>query len=174
MHATTILTDRHGTAIDASLPPERDPAKPHPFAALPPLPIGVPCAESVHARDGSGAAVCTLSCAQRFVPGQVQEHGVVTVHGLAARLRCQSLHDHRLVTISPTPTSSPGDPTLSPREREILALVARGFTSARIAKRLGLKPSTVRTHVEHIRDKLGVRTRAQAVAKATALGQVES
>jgi DNA-binding CsgD family transcriptional regulator len=141
MQPTTILADRRGTVIDGSPPQVPDPARPHPFGLFPPLPVGVPCAESVPAR---------------------------------ARLRCQSLTDHRLVTISPTPTSSPTDPTLSPREREILALVARGFTSARIAKRLGLKSSTVRTHVEHIRDKLGVRTRAQAVAKATALGHVES
>ncbi len=51
---------------------------------------------------------------------------------------------------------------LTDREREVLALIARHFTTAEIAARLGLSKTTVRTHVEHILAKLGVRSRREA------------
>jgi DNA-binding CsgD family transcriptional regulator len=47
------------------------------------------------------------------------------------------------------------------------------MTDQRVAYALGLRPGTVRTHVENLRRKLGVRTRAQAVAGAIATGLVE-
>ena len=50
---------------------------------------------------------------------------------------------------------------LTAREEEVAALVAEGLTNAEIAARLGLAPKTVDAHVEHIRNKLGVRSRAQ-------------
>lgn len=55
---------------------------------------------------------------------------------------------------------------LSEREREILALVAKGMTNREIAEALYLSPLTVRTHLEHIFVKLGVRTRTAAAAFA--------
>ncbi len=58
------------------------------------------------------------------------------------------------------------DVALSPRELEVLVLVARGFVSQRIARRLGIGIKSVCTHVEHIRKKLGVHTRAQAISVA--------
>jgi DNA-binding NarL/FixJ family response regulator len=54
--------------------------------------------------------------------------------------------------------------TLSPREREILALLADGLTGQTIAERLFLSPETVRTHVRNATSKLGATTRVQAVA----------
>jgi len=51
---------------------------------------------------------------------------------------------------------------LTDREREVLALVARHFTTGEIAARLGLAEATVRTHIEHILAKLGVRSRREA------------
>jgi DNA-binding NarL/FixJ family response regulator len=53
---------------------------------------------------------------------------------------------------------------LSPREREILELLADGLTGAQIAKQLYLSPETVRTHVRNAARKLEARTRTQAVA----------
>lgn len=103
------------------------------------------------------------------------EHGVVTVRGADFKLICRAEGDHRTVSLEPVNRSAdeaPPPPPLSPREREVLALVARGLTTARIARRLGMQPSTVRTHVEHVRDKLGVRTRAQAVALALQMGEL--
>ena len=53
---------------------------------------------------------------------------------------------------------------LSPREHEILGLLAEGFNGQAIAERLFLSPETVRTHVRNGTLKLGARTRVQAVA----------
>jgi PAS domain S-box-containing protein len=56
--------------------------------------------------------------------------------------------------------------TLSPREREVLALLARGLTGEQIAERLVLSPETVRTHIRNAREKLGASTRVEAVTMA--------
>jgi DNA-binding NarL/FixJ family response regulator len=53
---------------------------------------------------------------------------------------------------------------LSPREGEILELIRQGLTNAEIAQALYLSVSTVKVHVRHIFEKLGVRTRTEAVA----------
>lgn len=66
------------------------------------------------------------------------------------------------------PRSLP-DP-LTPRETEILRLVARGQTNREIAGRLILAVGTIKVHVEHILDKLGVSDRTQAAVLAVELG----
>ncbi|UXA18273.1 response regulator transcription factor [Mycobacterium sp. SMC-4] len=58
------------------------------------------------------------------------------------------------------------EPVLSPREREVLALIASGASIPAMAKELFLAPSTVKTHVQRLYDKLGVSDRAAAVAEA--------
>jgi DNA-binding CsgD family transcriptional regulator len=55
---------------------------------------------------------------------------------------------------------------LSPREREVLAMLAAGNTVNEIAGDLVLSPLTVRTHIRNAKDKLGARTTAHAVALA--------
>ena len=67
-----------------------------------------------------------------------------------------------------------GEPVeaLTPREAEILALLASGLTNREIAQRLVLSARTVETHVARITAKLGVSSRARAVARAIALGLV--
>ncbi len=64
-----------------------------------------------------------------------------------------------------TPTA-----TLSPREREIVQLVAAGETGPEIAEHLHLSHATVRTHVRNAMAKLGARSRAHLVAKALGEG----
>jgi DNA-binding CsgD family transcriptional regulator len=54
---------------------------------------------------------------------------------------------------------------LTPRERQILALVAGGKTNREVAKILWIAPTTVRRHLENIYAKLGVRTRTGATAR---------
>jgi len=66
-----------------------------------------------------------------------------------------------------------GDVALSPREREILALLAAGRTQDEIASALVISPKTVATHIQHLLAKLGVHSRAQAVSAAFRLGLVE-
>jgi DNA-binding NarL/FixJ family response regulator len=59
---------------------------------------------------------------------------------------------------------------LSDREREVLAELARGATTAEIAARLFISISTVKTHVNHILEKLSAANRAEAVGRAAAMG----
>jgi DNA-binding CsgD family transcriptional regulator len=63
-----------------------------------------------------------------------------------------------------------GGPT--PREREVLTLLAAGATDEQIAEMLELSPATVQTHVRNAKAKLGARTRAQAVAMALQHGMI--
>jgi DNA-binding NarL/FixJ family response regulator len=53
---------------------------------------------------------------------------------------------------------------LSPREQEVLTELRRGLTNKEIARRLGVSSTTINKHVQNVLKKLGVRTRAQAVA----------
>jgi len=62
------------------------------------------------------------------------------------------------------------DAVLSKREREILALLADGLVNKQIAARLGISTNTVKTHLELLFDKLGVATRAEAVATGVKRG----
>lgn len=60
---------------------------------------------------------------------------------------------------------------LSPREQEVLDLLARGYLYKEIAERLNISVPTVNTYVRRVYEKLHVRSRAQAVAKYAHLGQ---
>jgi len=69
--------------------------------------------------------------------------------------------------------AEPSGPTLSAREREVLAMIAEGGSIPMIAKRLFLAPSTVKTHVQRLYEKLGVGDRAAAVAEAMRRGLLD-
>jgi DNA-binding NarL/FixJ family response regulator len=69
---------------------------------------------------------------------------------------------------SPLRPARTGVALLSPREREILGLLAEGWSGAEIAQQLYLSSETVRTHVRNAVQKLGARTRTQAVALVVA------
>ena len=69
--------------------------------------------------------------------------------------------------------AEPSGPTLSAREREVLKLIADGGSIPMIAKQLFLAPSTVKTHVQRLYEKLGVGDRAAAVAEAMRRGLLE-
>jgi NarL family two-component system response regulator LiaR len=62
---------------------------------------------------------------------------------------------------------------LTPREREVLELIGRGFPNKRIAQRLDLSEKTVKTHVGHVLAKLGVTDRTQAAVFAMRAGLVD-
>ena len=67
----------------------------------------------------------------------------------------------------------PAGPVLSPREREVLDMIARGQTIPAMAAKLYLAPSTVKTHVQRLYEKLGVGDRGAAVAEAMRRGLLE-
>jgi DNA-binding NarL/FixJ family response regulator len=64
----------------------------------------------------------------------------------------------------------PAPPPLTPREREVLALVARGLANAEIGRELFISEATVKTHLVRVFGKLGVDDRTAAVTKAMAAG----
>jgi two-component system, NarL family, nitrate/nitrite response regulator NarL len=64
-------------------------------------------------------------------------------------------------------------PTLSAREREVLGYIAGGQTIPAMAKKMFLAPSTVKTHVQRLYEKLGVGDRGSAVAEAMRRGLLE-
>jgi DNA-binding NarL/FixJ family response regulator len=61
---------------------------------------------------------------------------------------------------------------LSPREREVLVLITEGLSTRRTAHHLGISERTVEAHIRSLYRKLGVRTRVQALYRATQLGLV--
>jgi DNA-binding NarL/FixJ family response regulator len=83
---------------------------------------------------------------------------------LLARIRSALRH-----SAAPPNNGSQGDPvvgTLTSREQEVLKLLARGQTQAQIAEELFISPKTVGGHIQRVLEKLGVHSRAQAVALA--------
>ena len=68
--------------------------------------------------------------------------------------------------------AAPSGPALTPREQEVLRLVAEGKTNAAIAQQLFVSVGTVKVNVERIIDKLGVSDRTQAAVRAIELGLI--
>ena len=64
-------------------------------------------------------------------------------------------------------------PQLSPREREVLQLIADGLSAPEIGRQIHLSPATVKTHLHTLYEKLGVSERAAAVAEAMRRGLLE-
>lgn len=75
-------------------------------------------------------------------------------HLIAAYRRARRVSARRLV-----------EPSLTERETEVLAWVASGKTNPEIARRLSISPRTVQKHLEHVFEKLGVRTRTEAAMR---------
>ncbi len=74
-------------------------------------------------------------------------------------------------------TAGPGQPcppemSLTPREIEVLGLMAEGMTNQQIAEQLIVSPTTVKTHVQNILQKLGVSDRTQAAVYAVRCGLI--
>jgi DNA-binding CsgD family transcriptional regulator len=62
---------------------------------------------------------------------------------------------------------------LSAREREVLQILAEGLSSAEAAERLGITPYTVRKHLTHSMEKLGVHSKLGIIIQAINLGLIE-
>jgi DNA-binding CsgD family transcriptional regulator len=71
------------------------------------------------------------------------------------------------------PAVEPADTDLTPRERDVLTLMAEGVSNKIIAQRLGISVHTAKFHVASILDKLDATGRTDAVAHAARLGVIE-
>jgi LuxR family maltose regulon positive regulatory protein len=67
----------------------------------------------------------------------------------------------------------PGAALLTPREQEVLRLLSRGLPNRTIAERLVTSEATIKSHVHHLIDKLGVASRAEVLVRARELGELE-
>jgi DNA-binding CsgD family transcriptional regulator len=105
------------------------------------------------------------------------EHAGLTVVGESesiAEARRAGLHADAIVTSAPavdvTDDSSPE--TLTPREFEVLELVAEGLPNKAIAERIGISDQTVKFHIASISGKLGAANRTDAVRRAVRRGLI--
>ncbi|MYV96725.1 response regulator transcription factor [Streptomyces sp. SID3343] len=84
----------------------------------------------------------------------------------------REVQDRLLATVrskSPAPTQTlPGD--ITPREREVLTLIGQGLPNRAIAQQLFISEATVKTHINNLFAKAGIRDRADAVRRAIAAG----
>lgn len=92
-------------------------------------------------------------------------HAVAAPHAFAAE---------NLAAAMQRQLAAPKGPTLSPRESEVLHLLAEGLSAAQIGRRLFISESTIKTHIGKIYDKLGATNRAQAVMIAVRSGLVRT
>ncbi len=151
-----LLTDPDGTILDAS---------PNTTRSLGEA-CGRRCTSVVGAVGEDDSPVCTETCMYE----EPRDPMRVRAQGRSWRMTCASAGDAKRVVMLEPVAEPTGGGFVSPREREVLELIAQGLTNARIGRRLGLSRFTVRTHVEHVLEKLHVRTRTAAVARAIQLG----
>lgn len=148
--------------------------------------VGSRCWEVIRGRDARGGLVCHRGCSvarlaregwpvrcadlRVDMPSGVKRITVSTIV-VGAGEDALVLHPMRVPSAEAdggAPLPSP--PELTPRQHEILALLAEGFRPKEIAVRLSLSVATVRNHVHAILRRLGVGSQLEAAAKARSLG----
>ena len=105
-------------------------------------------------------AILTVAAGDAALDPAVQSHVVAALAGDT--------------THSAAPGAAPAHPALpddlTPREAEVLALIAEGLSNAEIAARLVVSPTTIKSHINHLFAKAGLRDRAQAINYAYRTG----
>jgi DNA-binding NarL/FixJ family response regulator len=114
-------------------------------------------------KDASGqdirSAILTVAAGEAALDPAVQHHVVAALAGSGAAQEDPS---------ADSACELPDE--LTPREAEVLALIAAGLTNAEIAERLVVSPTTIKSHINHLFAKAGLRDRAQAVNYAYRTG----
>jgi pimeloyl-ACP methyl ester carboxylesterase/DNA-binding CsgD family transcriptional regulator len=113
-----------------------------------------------------GRLIATLIPGARFVPLESRNH-ILLEHEPAWR---RWLEEVRAFLPAAAPAAGKAFPDLTPRERELVELIAQGLDNAQIAARLGLSEKTVRNHITSIFAKLEVENRARAIVLARDAG----
>ncbi len=132
--------------------------------------VGEPCWVAFRGLEAEGLA-CAKGCPARLLAdGRGRSmHTRLSLSGRFFHLTCVAL-DAIAVCLLSSRALPVSTEWLTPRECDVLRLLADGESTASCAARLQLSESTVRTHVEHMRDKLGVHSRSGLVARAFRLG----
>jgi len=128
---------------------------------------GHPCWDVVAGLDEAEGLPCRPGCVAGLLSNGLErsQHARVRVNGRQHALTCIPLGDNAVCMLSSAAGKAPESwELLTGRERHVLQLLADGETTASAARKLGVSGSTVRTHVEHMRLKLGVSTRAALVS----------
>ena len=161
--ATVALADLpHATVPDTPGAGRRRGSRGRHAQTSEPAPGWMPTAERF--RDPSSGVIMRVWIdpsdeSRRYVPDDAPATTVLTEVGdLAAAVGPEA------------PVAAPGLDALSPRERELVTLVARGHTNAQIAEQLHISVRTVSSHLDRIRDKTGCRRRADLTRLALNAG----
>jgi DNA-binding NarL/FixJ family response regulator len=124
--------------------------------------------------DDSVFAAMRAGARGYLLKGAAPEDTLRAIHAVAAgeAIFSPSVALRLMSYFANPPVASPPQafPELTEREREILALIAQGFTNPAIAERLVLSAKTVRNHVSNIFSKLQVAGRAEAIIRARDAG----
>lgn len=115
---------------------------------------------------GTVRGVLVLGSAQRVATPSADDLGVLEAWGALVTPLLHGAPERR----APRKSAVPGLDQLTPRERQVLALLPRGMTNAALGEALGIAPGTVKIHVERILHKLGLRDRTQAAVLAVEAG----
>ena len=99
-------------------------------------------------------------------------HTIAAGESLLSPAVTRTVIDRMVRYVQPDPSFSRRLRELTPRERDVLELVARGLSNAEIADALTVEESTIKTHMKRILDKLDLRDRVQAVIMAYETGLV--
>jgi predicted ATPase/DNA-binding CsgD family transcriptional regulator len=132
---------------------------------------------AVERKDGSAAPPYDERRREQLLDQARQKLGVTRARAAEARGSAMSLATAAEYALMLTHLSGPAQPAssspqLSPRECELITLVARGHTDAQIAAELYISIRTVRSHLDRIRDKTGCRRRADLTRLALNAGLV--
>jgi PAS domain S-box-containing protein len=122
----------------------------------------------VQTRTKAGRPI-RLNVSTLSLNGGIRNGGPVTVH-LFRTPSAPSPAAHPLSPASPASEPNGAASSLTPRELEVLRLLATGANTRSAAEQLGVSPATIRNHVQNLLGKLGVHSRLQAVAYATTHG----
>ncbi len=138
--------------------------------------LGQPCWNVVGGLEDAEGLPCADGCVRELLASRFgrSRETRFSLEGQRVHLTCVALGE---VAASILRSRAPLPPRLwkrlSPREQEVLRLLADGGTTASIARDLKLRESTVRTHVEHMREKLRAPTRGALIALGFQLGYLD-
>jgi len=134
---------------------------------------GKPCWVAMGELEHAEGLPCRHNCVADLLDSGMDrlQHCRPKLDGQRHILTCVPVDGAVVVVVNHGADQLPGKwQSLTAREREVLQLLAEGETTSGAAARLGLSQSTVRTHTERMREKLGVSTRAGLVAEGFRLG----